>query len=271
MLPRYATNNIPDAGRADGVVSGNRRPALPLRVTAPNHADIIIGQCGAMVLLSLAGSHQSALSLGIQRVVERRSLKQMGGANAGRVVAVVERIKSSGERCAVDFERCVGSPYLPFTATAKPYDTVSTELARTSPHPAGAKLGADDGAILVDFGPETNSQRVNFLKPASAVAELPGTGWASRIHGLSARCTLRRRQHLRRRALAGLRAETARTVLVRLATDRNATAFTQRARIIRLHRDLPLVRNRGARPGPVDAGCGATSCPDFTTPTRRKS
>ena len=45
-----------------------------------------------------------------------------------------------------------------------------------------------------------------------------------------------------------------------------AATATESTGIIGLHRDLPLTRNRGASPGPVDAGCGASSCLNFTTP-----
>lgn len=51
-------------------------------------------------------------------------------------------------------------------------------------------------------------------------------------------------------------------------TDLGPEAGDELGGILNLHRDLPLTWNRGARPGPVDAGYGASSRLNFTMSNR---
>lgn len=185
-------------------------------------------------------AHSAPLLVHVIGVVLRRAGEQVIRPYARRVVAVVERPEAVRERlAAMNPPRDMGRSSEP---THIPDLSVTGTIGRPGPHPTRPKFRPNDRSVLVNLYPETRFNRRRSAQPLV----------------LAGRST----EALRRVAKA------CEWLLARLACVDGRHAPS--GGTIRLHRDLPLTRNRGATPGAVTSSDRASLCLHFTTPDQER-
>lgn len=234
MSPFLARKYRVDGHSVDAESLCERHGRFAVRVRRPNLADIVLREPGGMMLDAALGP---SLLHHVSGVVVTRSQEKVIRPHAGRVVAVMENVEVIRDRASMQFPGGTTRPNIPLAPPPSTELSVAVVIDGAGPGPAWAEIGPMRWrrSVLADLRPEALRKwaRASFVARRRAVAARAG-----------------------RPVLRG---------------DRPVAdhAFGLRRGSIRLHRDLPLNRNRGAAPRAGNDSIGAFSRPYFTTsPTK---
>lgn len=203
-------------------------------------------------LIARQSAHRSPLHDHIDVIVMRRSPEQVKRIAARRIVAGVAGTQRLGENIqdSTPLMQDQGEPvcehHSPMARQVDAEYAIALIESRLQPWPARTRA-----ARRVNVAPEPLVNRLAVLRPARRLPTRRGLPTGTRTEAV-APLQFGRDHHVQRAALgAGI-------------GDLRARLFSPRGSI-RLHRDLSLSRNRGARPEAVTSSARASSCPDFTT------
>lgn len=281
MTPRLPGYSAPHSGNADTVlICQCSYGGCPCVVSPPRIHDDGIGQFGRADLCSpqnnfwLGSSGMTVLPDHVTEIGCRGAMPEVIWVHARRPVTRMAGIYPVRKWPPDQLKGDMSSARLSARGSVITDDAIAVLIPAAHPFPATPQFRAHDRPVLVDLGPEASIQRNSDARNVAGVTtELPSTltdfGWV----GSEPRFT-RQAGALRADDLSGVladdRAEPCGPFanLVRLGEEGRTASF---ADTLNRHRDLPLIRNRGATPGAVTSSDRASSCLNFTTATRKEA